>query len=642
MHMWTLKHMKNVMSPINDENCIRQSNRDKKHCVICNEMIGNVALHKRMSTYHLKRLKSALVVNRNVSDDTKLEATLPDLAANNLESNDDVKENIPDNVQKDCLHYTMSLTHNPKDLLCKVCDKVVIATPNNVSEHVNGISHKNKYDKLLSVNRLRKVRDGFACDGCKLFIAHEDEIAHVDLKSHKNSMKKQIKNNQTYCEICYFYMDTYFYKTHKRGQRHKENAKEDRVSKRVCVDTDKKDSDVTAPVIVQSNINEDSVQTSPREVTPSVTDTALETKNQHNEDKNLLYQMKTTPLPSCLLCIVCEDVVTNDTNNITIHLNGPNHINNYNELLKINKVVRKDSGFHCDACDVAILDKNELEHIFGGQHKNNIGDRSLIRSGNSNVVSNSQKIKPPVVERRYLFKTSENSNELMCTICNEIIPNKTTNINDHSNSEKHKTEYESLLKLNRVFDFGNVLFCQACLKYIECQKEIYHIKEPSHKASLRLFKANRCLKSSSNATFEGYEVYCSICRTWVDDFRYDEHEISENHVLNIKRVSFGVLDLQKDSPETSESCLKCKLCDCNVPNMYAFIYEHVNKFIHKLLLHQALIENELYFINQDLCCKACMVAINIEDDFNHMYKPEHLENLIRFRNDMNVNVKSQD
>ncbi|XP_053622475.1 uncharacterized protein LOC128682034 [Plodia interpunctella] len=596
--------------------------------------------------------------------------------ANTLESN--VTNKNDEHIDKN-VHYLMCKTSSPKALQCIVCVCFVPTQAHNVSDHLQGKNHNKNYEQCLSMNKLRKVKNGFACDYCALHVPDKSEIIHVSSQVHKTNMKSGVKDDMIYCELCSVYIDTHNLNSHRFGQKHKEkeisanerkNAKESpylasyveanknfaqvaATSKTVQNapgnNAKSVDSNATMTTATPSNPASNVQMTSSiknikttSQIMPSTNNACTHADTTQSVLKTKPhYHLKQSSLNS-LLCRVCNVSVPNAVDNITTHVNGIKHKQLYEELLKKNEVTRVDLNFYCRICAAQIPNKNELLHIFSNRHVNMKDTNYSVATNRGTVnVSSINNVQPSTSEKfqtnpvqgesmSYHFKKSHNMNELICRVCDVTILNTPINITGHVNTEKHVDAYKRLLRNNFVFFYYNEFCCHACVLHIPLRKELNHIDAPEHLNKVKSYSEDEITRIDlSDCSSDGINFFCEFCKLVVDDddITFEEHQISVDHVENIRELSKDSLYLQTDSYTKPKSTLKCRLCDCYVNNNYSCVKQHIQGFIHMTMHKKLLDNNKICMVGDKLYCLACKDIIDSQQVFAHIKLANHTGNV---------------
>ncbi|XP_045508931.1 GRIP and coiled-coil domain-containing protein-like [Colias croceus] len=526
------KHMHDLNAPLENEHCIRNLGENIYHCVLCNDISDDLNRHIN-TKYHERHLEKALIKKGNTNTEIEIKDEPWDVifydeldspATEISEVDDD--ENVIDNIkisserislQEDNKYYCdicktdihvndiklhlnssrhkmnkiSNVHYMMKDmdvnLLCKVCQELIHNERTSITYHVNKLSHKNAYNKLLYENWIEKFYGQLHCRVCMEYIQEKNELLHIYTKKHIKMKNENELNDQEdkempyYCDICEIYLpkSQFNIKEHENDESHKTKAK------LVSKDTD----------LMPTN-------TRPNKANNIETRTGIEKYNKNDtEEKPVSYYY----------CLICKVKIPNRLHNVREHNNGRSHL----KMLESKKISLSNdkNPYYCQQCNVKVGNnpKNIDEHIKGAKHRSNVeikgetartqtiinqNDKTHLdtyksvllrdkmndknaKNNNSGFVKTPESIEAMEtidtkiqaldeifdriqnellsynaiedpntagqsikVEEIPFLKDTGNPNELLCAICEKKVPNTEYNITTHIRGAKHGNNHQ--------------------------------------------------------------------------------------------------------------------------------------------------------------------------------------------------------
>ncbi|CAG5000973.1 unnamed protein product [Parnassius apollo] len=286
-------------------------------------------------------------------------------------------------------------------------------------------------------------------------------------------------------------------------------------------------------------------------------------------------------------CVVCQENVPNNTHCISKHFSGNLHkhnVANYQTCTKHVKSTRgnlesvskieeenasinppseiflKDTSSESVAINIPVAKGNgEIDT------KKDTNSNPITQTASEQDIKNSISVTSETAED--VLEITLNPNELRCSICLVIIPNKTQNIQDHFNGYNHNNSARILVQ-NRLKLIGNQYFCDGCREHVTVGDQFDHINKRSHAVNmirtltndivnaLAENKDKRDTKSYKDTIIKRQDQVCQVCNVKVPKIKYQlkMHIEGRKHVRNLREILSNNKILEKDD------CFNCSVC----------------------------------------------------------------------------------
>lgn len=431
---------------------------------------------------------------------------------------------------------------------CKVCC-MQYTNSEERDEHYNSSLHRENVERYkAAISNGKGVNDELSyCVICSKYILKSDFNMHIKGKKHLRTQATQLRargiypsKSRFFAEITAKFKDIVDSNTQEITQNVNTNSKTDHTVKKCAVnaDTAAQGDKITGQnqQKIQANGQNNKDLNVPHEVAPTsenivqkdpkiqtsllnaiTTVQNVQTKQNGGtnipnkavtstitaEEKSWRYLTKETDKPNELLCRVCSVTFPNDIQDLKIHVLGRKHPKKYKTLLSNNNIVKVDlTKFSCKTCNVEVTSMNELDHINGRNHKNNI---LKIKKEMKQLVE---------LPSMYHFKKIGDAS-FYCKVCACDVPNANANITEHLEGNIHKKNYIDLLESNGIKSWrtmSHYFSCMSCCVFLKPSLELDHI-DIDHRQKVELFEV------------------CSLCDAAMcsDDASIARHMNSQRH-----------------------------------------------------------------------------------------------------------------
>lgn len=386
--------------------------------MLCNDLTKNINFHLQ-SLLHRNKLKQALV------------ATATDINQNIIQKPTENSQLIQE--------HSLVVSHNRSDITCNICD---ITIPNHlmsIKDHINTFDHITTYDKTMEQNKLNEIDEtDFYCIPCDMVVAKCYALGHCNGKKHNKHLTDMLNKEE---------------------------------------------------------VTEESTQV----ILPSISQQITRCKP------------KSVKTDSDLICFVCNTVLYNLNN----HMNSLEHKKNYFSYLEANKLNEiEEDTFFCIPCNTVILIDYLMSHCNAKKHKIHVKNfiansasmesqtgqsgqllaenshisRSITESKQKQAVANQTQ---PVsqngvfdtaipLKHIYQFTEMSNSRSLLCTICDEEIPYRKYDVQNHVTQIEHVVAFNLMMLWNKIKRKNDKYFCDYCKVDITYFNELNHVTSVSH------------------------------------------------------------------------------------------------------------------------------------------------------------------
>lgn len=601
-HCKSEKHMDNISMPLYDKHCIRSNKMSAwhAHCILCNKLIYALQMHDHfISADHKHALDQCLINDINNSFKDIPRKTVNFNGENNSDNsliNNDTDTCIEKNdliltsVLKypidtnESVRYQMRATPNMNEVICRVCNVLVPNNTVNITEHIAAVKHVFTYNILLSSHKLKTIENGFICDICHANIINTNELDHIGSKDHKDNAVKCLNKLESkkamvtakYCSSCKIYIPytELDMKVHEASVKHKVN-----LEKQAAVEK----------YLVRSETG-----------------------------KGIHYHMRKIKGVTELQCVVCNVLVPNEINHVTIHVTTRKHTSKYNKLLLINKLQKIANGYHCGVCDVNITNMNELSHINGMKHQ------SKTNTPTQSETCVSQDITQKLDVKSNELNSKHNSDSELHTYADyEKENNDLANLRSN-NSDSVSTN--SSISLKSTKNTTGKQYCLPCNIYIDTHNIAGHENGQKH------LKNHNETKLDSTTSRDTPETSADVTALM---FSQPCKALTSNGAASKTNIN---IDKQiKKTPQSHyqvTSTVDVNMCKvCNVPVPKTNIIEHVMAKKHKSKYNTLLSLNKVCEIENGFRCDVCNVHISKKNELDHINSKGHKNKFIVSVND---------
>ncbi|CAG9790433.1 unnamed protein product [Diatraea saccharalis] len=496
-HKMMAEHMKRVMTPIQDMNGIREGHsRLTSYCVLCNRNLVTKEGHIT-SDSHVNTLRKVMADGGITKIKHSVNST------------------------------TNTKTSNQLQTYCKPCNKYIDS--HNFDGHTKGAAHMKKTKLIESKNNTQldnvephhNLPNKTYCASCNIYIDINNADSHYNGKRHKTNAGETENGNPGNARMANP-ENVKITKAENARMANPENAKianpentkmANPDNARMTFSSNKLSEEEAYCIVCKLIINKNDF---PIHILGEIHNINV----QNSFDPISMEHMKEAP-KNCFICRVCDVNVVKYDQNVQEHMQGANHTKKYASLLNANSITKYDDNYYnCEVCDTFILAKSVLDHIDSLKHK-------------------SQKSKP----------------KLFCKLCNVSIDDHPNIVNDHKNSDYHKTKLAELythrhLQINNDAVTDVTYKCNVCDIFIDVSQAKSHIESVSHYTKFNsMLLDNKIQKTGDN-------FFCNICSVIIENNNEVEHVSTENHNRLLTKMHF------------------CNLCSVRIPNTVKCIAIH--------------------------------------------------------------------
>ncbi|XP_013138175.1 PREDICTED: uncharacterized protein LOC106103065 isoform X3 [Papilio polytes] len=547
-HILTEKHLKNISNVIG-YHCIREVDTSTTHCIICNELIESYLLHTMCNEKHIELLKNSLIhtddpdvngIKSKISINNTIHEKEPnksdgshktvDVGSLKLQANE-VKVKLPSQNPVEHLlenaNTNLSQLNKTNEIIESKEQKNII--PINVSTKQNSelISETSLHPDLYMIKTTNQEKSCYFCD-VPIPNTTRNINEHLDGSKHKQTVKEilninglLVKNGSTYCKYCHNNMVKEYQYYHIQLESHKANI-------------------IAVKKINVKESNIDKINTS-KDIEIKTKEDSIQEINNGTTEIDIPSVMEKTPKGNEISCKICNVIVPLRTSNIQDHLEGNKHMKNLMELLDNNKIIIKETRNFCELCSFYIQDNMNYEHIISYFHMRKLE----IHENNNKNDAKSKRLKTVFT---YILNILESGN-LLCTVCNVIIPNKESNITEHINGKKHISKETDVFKKNKLIINDMNSYCDICSLYILKGSEHDHIKTKLHEDNMnrksdKTDNIDQIPQSNNSTEYIGivqstpHVVRCTLCNVDVPDSVHtlNMHVQGTKHKSNFKTL----------------------------------------------------------------------------------------------------------
>lgn len=458
-HVESEKHENNYVTLIEENQLVALENKEF-YCLACNKLFQDKDITHINSYEHINAM-------------VKSEKT----------------ESSPVNESK--IHAHMQKTANPKELQCKVCLIAVPFLPKNIDEHVIGRNHIKNYNKIF--DKYKRIDDKYFCETCKVFLNDPGLLDHDCEENRKEKLEitevkiikdKPLPDGHIPCRICKvsFPNQPDIVEKHNNSEGHLENCSKIMEYNRFVDNQDNYFFELTTvSESMCSNLSPNTTTKGSKKKKPSIIEVtkSVETQNaleiqvpETSTSSGLHDHMEYTEKPGSLYCKVCNVAVPNNSNCVDLHINGIKHENNYNVLLRDNKLQDRVDRFYCEFCETLLPKSFGIKHVFTLEHKIN-----MEATASASVQATS------VPEAHYLIERLEQTGQLHCKLC-KLEFKKPSTVRSHLGSPNHTAIYKNFVEKNHLILKGDTYFCNLCNELLAKNAEYTHVDSKKHKHNM--------------------------------------------------------------------------------------------------------------------------------------------------------------
>lgn len=404
---------------------------------MCNDLTKNTNIHLQ-SLLHKNKLKQCLVDNEIDINENILHKSYPQKETNSRELL--------------ILEHSLIVSHNNSEITCCICDITIPNKVTSIRNHIKAFDHITNYNTTIEKNRLNEIDDHqFYCMPCDVCVAKCYALGHCNGKKHCKQLTDLLKNYS------------------------------------VTTETTSDDTQIILPSISQQITRQKNVKDS---------------RSQNTE--------------SDLICFVCNVVLYT----VDKHMNSLEHKKKYFSYLETNKLNEiEEDTFYCIPCNTVIMIDYLMNHCTGKKHKtllknfmsnalnqesqdtqktgHLIAENSHISRSITQRVQNAQAIAstsqtPQIVSQDgifntcislkflYQFREMSNAMNLLCTICDEEVPYKKFEVQQHVRSIDHVVAFNLMMLWNKIKKMNDKYFCDFCKVDVTYFNELSHVSSLQH------------------------------------------------------------------------------------------------------------------------------------------------------------------
>ncbi|XP_045541312.1 uncharacterized protein LOC106713429 isoform X1 [Papilio machaon] len=586
-HIFEEEHLTKLALPI-DKNCIRKIDDSKGHCILCNEIIHNPDIHALCDKNHDILMIKAMIFDK---DDTKV----TEIVQNKNEKKDNNSENttfkdptikkreiaskyyfcnvcyIPVNKKDTEIHcddpkhisnakieshYLLDYSYALSKLRCTICK--IYFPINKMKDHLKNYQHKSTYDALLTANYLKKTTKNIFCELCIVYMRIGNEIKHIESLGHVTLLKSKTKAES---------------KTDKKTNKASLHAKD----------------------------TKDNVQKIDENKPQNVTLVGKNNTDMKSGNDKVNVQLNSNQ--KSVTCKVCDIKMLDNEKDVKNHLLKYHKIDDTKSVKENSKMRLTGNLFICETCCEYVTIEDELKHLSSPTHivkalrKSDIDDNKINVQVKKDDTNNNQL---PSTSKDIIFmprfKKTDTKKKRYCFICATSVYDDIDSIQRHENGKKHNSNFESILKINKIEDRDVYLQCTLCCMPLEKNELITHINSDYH------LRKENVKKGVTTVT------YCDTCQKFITTK-------IEAHILSAAHKS-------REIPKNVASYL-CHLCDVSLTNSNMNIKEHNDGSQHKNNV-KMLDDNTIKISDDNFYCETCEMSVTYKLIRQHINTSKHL------------------
>lgn len=621
------------------------------HCILCNEIVGEIGFHILISKQHKKRvaksknkIKKSLKLSKNAKyceicleyvDNVKEHKKRP---SHEMKVDEKVFD-LTKNERFKPINYQLRRNESDNTISCRVCE--IIIADDNIEEHLNDSEHVTKYKALLKSNNVVKTGDMIQCTVCNSTMYPTREIHHILSKKHLASIHRipqDVLKETNICENKSFNMIT-------------ENQSLSDTPGPSC--TNKWQLEVMDNHSVESSNTDDH-------------DTQSGSFHSLANIERNFYDLEEES--GVIANITAEDIESECTEAET--------------YLGVDLLFKQ---CFCDICNIYLpLDKNIIsEHKSNIQHRKALDKHGIFLSAYQLVYIKVSK-----------GTSNRTSTPWWCLVCSSA----TNNPYKHVLEANHKLKYDELLSAHSLIKQNfKLFFCNVCDSFVQMSEELQHINfNATHIKHMIDKKRMSTLTATNNQQQQQlsndiYDVSCSpdpvaatcsvVTSNIEDKSRMDiEHTLSDpksnkkhkknavkhnvdsnmhytcavcnvtlmntlDNIISHEMYSEHQRKLNELNTTKNTETIKpheCTICNVVVPNTTADIRLHETGGMHKEF-KKMLTKPNKEIKKQPYKCTVCNILIpnNSDNVRTHEISSFHKQNLIETKSKKNNKINKQ-